>query len=222
MAKNFDIEVFAPIGSGTNFLGWWICNGKEYAHEFDVLPLAQFNEQKKLIDSPDGPTTRILFCPDNNEYMTNHPKIRLCHPFHFIFNEPESLAPKQIYLNFDAECKKFCQKLYFYKHSERINDKPQIIFDAPNKKLGYHIMLDNLSNQEAIDLDYKCISTIQKKLAHKDGFTIDYRKFFIERDHNHINEVADFIGFNPSNNFESIEQYTQHNRKKIGNEAVSF
>ena len=218
MAKNFDIEVFAPIGSGTNFLVWWICRGKGYLHEFDELPLHEFTQQKKLIDTPpDGTITRILYCPDNNEYITNHPKVRGCHPFHFIFNEPESLAQKQLYLDFDDVAKKFCQELYFFKHTEKRDRKPQTIFGAPNKLLGYHINIDNLSNQEAINLDYKFTNTIKNKMKHKDGYTIDYTKFFFDNDMEHIKEVAQFIGFEASkDDIELITEYTNKNRKKIG------
>ena len=217
MAKNFDIEVFAPIGSGTNFIVWWICKGKGHVHQLDVLTLDEFIEQKQIIDPPDTRTTRILYCPDNNEYSTNHPEVRGCHPFHFIFHEPESLAQKQIYLEFDGETKDFCQQLYFFKHTETRTKKPQTIFGAPNKLLGYHIDVDNLTNQEAIDLDYRSTNTIKKKLQHKDGHTIDYRKFFFENDIEHIKEVAKFIGFEASNeHIELIKEYTYKNRKKIG------
>ena len=222
MAKNFDIEVFAPIGSGINFCIWWICRGKGYLHQLDVLTLDEFIKQKQAIDTPE-PIPRILYCPDNNEYSTNHPKVRGCHPFHFVFNDPESQAQKQIFFEFNDVAKKFCQALYFFKVSAKREWKPQTVFCDPNKLIGYHVDVENMTNQQAIDLDYKLANIVKKRLQHKGGYTIDYAKFFLDIDVDHIKEVAEFVGFEASKeDIELIKEYTETNRKKIGVENGSY
>ena len=94
------------------------------------------------------------------------------------------------------------------------------MFDLPNKRIGFHINSDNLTNQQAIDLDYKLSSFVKNKLKHLDGFTINYRKFFFDYDEAHIEEVANFIGFDITNELiEVIKEYTNKNKKLLRDNA---
>ena len=93
---------------------------------------------------------------------------------------------------------------------------PQEVFDPPNKLIGFHINVDNLTNQQAIDLDYKLSPFVKNKLKHLDGFTINYRKFFFDHDEAHIKEAANFIGFDITNELiEVIKEYTNKNKQII-------
>ena len=98
MAKDFELEIFGPVGAGMNFLVWWACKGKGYFHRFQNISLDELiyvvmNEELALKNNQEvvgsseltSGTTRILYCPETNEYQTNHPYVRVHHPFHFMF-----------------------------------------------------------------------------------------------------------------------------------------
>lgn len=219
MVKNskLEIEVFCPVGAGSSFFVWWILTGKKIPFDYYSLSLDKFNSERKPHDKTANTSKRILYCPDNNEYMVNHPSIRACHPFHFVFNEPISYAEKQIYFAFNNKTKLFCKNLFFYKQGQNSDSDRQTIFLDTNKKLGFHVNLDNLDNKKTIDMDYDLIATIKKRLGENNSITLDYEKFFLQLNKQHMQDVANFIGFELSDYmFDVVKQYTRLNIEKLG------
>ena len=223
MVKNskLEIEVFCPVGAGSSFFVWWILTGKKIPFDYYSLSLDKFNIERKQIDKTVDTSKRILYCPDNNEYMVNHPSIRACHPFHFMFNEPISYAKKQIYFEINNKIKSFCQNLFFYKQGQHLNNVKQTIFEKTNEVIGFHPNLDNLNNKKTIDMDYNLMSTVKKRLGESNSITLDYEKFFLKLDKQHMHD-ANFIGFDLSDYmFDVVKQYTKLNKQKLG-EIISY
>ena len=134
-----------------------------------------------------------------------------------MFNEPISYAKKQIYFEINNKTKLFCQNLFFYKQCQDLNDVKQTIFKKTNEVLGFHPNLDNLSNQKTIEMDYNLITTVKKRLGESNSITLDYEKFFLKLDKQHMQDVANFIGFDLTDYmFDVVKQYTKLNKQKLG------
>jgi hypothetical protein len=119
------------------------------------------------------------------------------HPFEFIFvqkNPP--FEGKRIFVHcVEEDTKKFCIDLYFAKKKEWDENE---IADWTGTEMGYYVAMKPHTLTQHIKHDMACNDAVIKRFTNKDPdntIVLDYKKFFIDANKTHIDEIAQFFGF---------------------------
>ena len=81
---------------------------------------------------------------------------------------------------------------------------------------GSPIQMPQLKFDDKVKLDSKICRAVNKHLQQQDipSIILDYNKFFIEQNKSHIDNVANFIGFESNDaTTDLIKYYTERNKK---------
>jgi hypothetical protein len=215
MQTNF--EVVAPQGAGCHFLRYWGSVGLQLiddsVEEVGYSTIKHFENNPFLPDGFKG-KQHIYVSPDTNEYISRVKNISMRHPFEFIFvqkNPP--FEGKRIFVHcVEEDTKKFCIDLYFAKKKEWDENE---IADWTGTEMGYYVAMKPHTLTQHIKHDMACNDAVIKRFTNKDPdntIVLDYKKFFIDANKTHIDEIAQFFGFkNTKQTYELIKTYNQKN-----------
>tara|TARA_Y100001972_G_C7635215_1_gene318890 strand:- start:261 stop:938 length:678 start_codon:yes stop_codon:yes gene_type:complete len=215
MQTNF--EVIAPQGAGCHFLRYWGSVGLDIYDGNDVEEVG-YDVIKHWENNPiipkDSKEKEQVYRAETNEYISRVKNITMKHPWQFIFTEKDpKFDGKRIFVQcLEKDTEQFCIDLYFAKKVEWDENE---VADWTNMAEGYHIPMKPHTLTQHIKHDMACNNAVVKrftKLDPENTIILDYKKFFIDHNIQHIDQIADYFGFkNTKQTYELIKEYNRKN-----------
>jgi hypothetical protein len=191
-------EIVFPVGAAGNFIKYWIGVGLEFFKQ--QKPIALKDWVKFYPNAPsdfdkDGKHV-CVWCEEINEYCVHDKRLPGRHPSYIMFQDPKHSVPdnfKRILVQCD-DVKDYVIKVMRIKKQKSMGE---------------------MSPDDIINKDHKVSNAVNKHLMKQNtpSIILDYKKFFIEQNQSHIDEIAKFVGFmsdTTSNNL--IKYYTGRNK----------
>ena len=199
MRTNF--EIVFPVGAGGNFLKYWIGVNLKFFPSQDPIALKDWNRFYPNAPSDFDSIVKHVcaWCEEINEYCVHDKRLPARHPSYIIHNDPKHQVPngfKRILVECD-DVKDYVIKIL------KIKKQKSVVGFSPD-------------TIESAYKDHKFSNAVNKHLKKQStpSIILNYKKFFIEQDQSHIDQIAKFVGFvsgSASNNL--IKYYTERNNK---------
>ena len=192
-------EIVFPVGAAGNFIKYWIGVGLEFFKQ--QKPIALKDWVKFYPNAPsdfDKDVKHVcVWSEEINEYCVHDKRLPGRHPSYIMFQDPKHSVPdncKRILVQCD-DVKDYVIKVMRIKKQKSMGE---------------------MSPDDIINKDHKVSKAVNKHLMKQNtpSIILDYKKFFIEQNQSHIDEIAKFVGFmsdTTSNNL--IKYYTERNKK---------
>jgi hypothetical protein len=220
MQTSFDI-VF-PIGAAGNFIKYWIGVGLGYFEEKDPIPLEYWN---KYYPPPHDDSDLNLvpssnWCEEINEYCVQDKRLPGRHPSHIMFSDPNYQIHngcKRVLVD-SYDCKDYVFNLFKIKKtlSSKETNWESLTKGPIDEDEGPTLRTAQMKFEDKVKLDSKICRAVYKRLQQQNipSVILDYKKFFIEQSIMHIDEVANFVGFDSSDaTLNLIKYYTERNNQ---------
>ena len=192
-------EIVFPVGAAGNFIKYWIGVGLEFFKQQKPIALKDWDKFYPNAPSDFDKDVKHVYawCEEINEYCVHDKRLPGRHPSYIMFKDPKHNVPdnfKRILVQCDS-----------------VKDYVISVMKIKKQK-----SLVEMSPVHIINKDHKVSNAVNKHLTKQStpSIILDYKKFFIEQDQSHIDEIAKFVGFvsNPTSN-NLIKYYTERNNK---------
>jgi hypothetical protein len=214
--KQSVFDIVFPIGAGGNFLKYWIGVGLGYFEEKDPIPLESWNlyHPPGEIDHESIPSPH--WCAEVNEYYVHDKRLLGRHPSRIMFVDPyfDKVDDSKRILVDCYDCIDYIFNLY--KSKKTTNTMTGQAMTQVTEIQGSPIQMPQLKFEDKVKLDSKICRAVNKHLHQQDipSIILDYNKFFIQQNKSHINDIANFVGFQSTEaTTDLIKYYTERNKK---------
>jgi len=227
MQTSFDI-VF-PIGAAGNFIKYWIGVGLQYFNEKDPIPLKNWNKYypPPQDDSDPNLAPSSNWCKEINEYCVQDKRLLGRHPSHIMFSEPDyEIADhcKRVLVD-SYDCKDYVFNLFKIKKtlSSKETNWESLTKGPVDEDKGPTLKTAQIKFEDKVKLDSKICRAVNKRLRQQDipSVILDYNKFFIQQSISHIDDVANFVGFESTNATTNlIKYYAERNQELYESNSI--
>jgi len=201
-------EIVFPVGAAGNFIKYWIGVGLEFFKQQKPIALKDWDKFYPNAPSDFDKDVKHVYawCEEINEYCVHDKRLPGRHPSYIIHNDHKHQVPNG-FKRILVEC--YDVKDYVIKILKIKKQKSVVGFSPDTIESAYK--------------DHKVSKAVNKHLM-KQGtpsIILNYKKFFIEQDQSHIDQIAKFVGFvssSASNNL--IKYYTERNNELYESNSI--